>query len=235
SALKISQLERLRKPFPPPGKWIRISVSDTGHGIPPEALPHIFEPFFTTKPVGQGTGLGLAQVYGIVNQHDGYIDIESQVGEGTCFTIYLPAQEAQSVEKYPSEPLFRYDGGGALVLLVEDDKPTRDALQALLEVNKYTVLTAVNGVEGLRLYSQNEGRITLVVSDMVMPQMGGVELYNALKDKWPWVKMLLITGFPLELEDQSLLEKGYIKWLQKPFSVKEFMSAVQVLSSSVII
>jgi DNA-binding response OmpR family regulator len=129
----------------------------------------------------------------------------------------------------------RFDGGGSLVLLVEDDQPTRDAIHTLLEVNNFRVLTAPNGVEALRIFARNSGSISLVVSDLVMPMMGGVELYKSLTAKWPSVKMLLVTGFPLEPEAQKILEKGDVKWLQKPFAGKEFLQAVQLLTSRVIL
>jgi PAS domain S-box-containing protein len=218
-----------------PGEWIKIEVSDTGEGIPVDTLPHIFEPFYTTKPVGQGTGLGLAQVYGIVKQHNGFIDVVSQPGVWTTFKIFLPSKCAPVEEEQKLAEVFsRFDGGGQVVLLVEDDQPTREAIYTLLEVNNFKVLTAPNGMDALRMYARNNDTISLVVSDVVMPLMGGVELYKTLQAKWPNVKMLLVTGFPLDAEAQEILEKGYVNWLQKPFAIKDFMQAVQLLTSKVI-
>lgn len=219
----------------PPGQWVKIEVSDTGKGISADTLPHIFEPFYTTKPVGQGTGLGLAQVYGIVKQHNGFIDVVSQPGVWTTFKIFLPLQCVQvEEEQKPAEVFSRFDGGGQVVLLVEDDQPTREAIHTLLEVNNFKVLTAPNGMDALRIYARNSETISLVVSDVVMPLMGGLELYKSLQAKWPNVKMLLVTGFPLDSEAQEIMEKGYVNWLQKPFAIKDFMQAVQLLTSKVI-
>lgn len=213
----------------PAGEWVKIEISDTGAGIPAEVLPHIFEPFYTTKPVGQGTGLGLAQVYGIVKQHNGYIDAASQPGVITTFTIFLPAQASTAEDQAPDSSAARFDGGGRVVLPVEDDQPTREAIHTLLEVNHFKVLTAPNGVEALRMYARNDDSIALVVSDVVMPMMGGVELYRSLQAKWPAVKMLLVTGFPLDHDGQQILEKGMVNWLQKPFSVTDFLQALELL------
>jgi signal transduction histidine kinase len=221
----------LRLPHPdfPSGEWIRIEVSDSGTGISPDILPHIFDPFYTTKPIGKGTGLGLAQVYGIIKQHQGYIDVSSQVGLGSQFVIYLPALPAPSAR--PEIPRFsvEYDGQGRTVLVVEDDKSTREAIQALLEAQNFQVISAANGAEALKIFEEIKGIITLVVSDMVMPKMDGVTLYQALVEQKPEVKILFVTGHPLDMRDQSLLEKGSIHWLQKPFSLQEFNRAIQVL------
>lgn len=212
-----------------PGEWLKITVRDTGTGIPPDVLPHIFEPFFTTKPVGQGTGLGLAQVYGIIKQHDGQIDVSSVVGEGTEFHIYLPAVAEPLYEKKHTEPLASLDGRGKVVLVVEDDQATLAALQALLEARNYDVITARNGYEAMQQYDRFGEDIALVVSDVVMPQMDGVKLYRALMDRSPNTKILFVTGHPLQGESQALLERGDVHWLQKPFSAREFTRLVQGL------
>lgn len=213
----------------PPGIWNRITVIDTGEGIPPEVLPHIFEPFFTTKSVGEGTGLGLAQAYGIVKQHDGFIDAHSIVGEGTTFHIYLPAQQPVSEDIDISDLYSDIRGSGETLLLVEDDISTREALRTLLVDSNYQVLTAANGQEALAVFEQQANNISLVVSDLVMPVMGGVDLYQNLMDRWPEVKMLFITGHPVSEQDQTLLESGNVHWLQKPFSVGVFNEAVHNL------
>jgi GAF domain-containing protein/CheY-like chemotaxis protein len=216
-------------PFPDltPGDWIRIQISDTGIGIPPEIVPRIFDPFFTTKPVGQGTGLGLAQVYGIIKQHGGSIDVHSKVGEGTTFIIYLPALEVPQ-EKIPeSLTLAGPAGAGETVLIVEDDQAAREALQALLENRSYHVLTAANGAEALQIYELTPVSIDLVITDIVMPEMGGVALYQALQYKHPEAKVLFITGHPLDVQSQVLLETRQVHWLQKPFSAQEFSTVIQ--------
>ena len=206
----------------PPGDWIRIMIRDTGAGIPDENIPHIFEPFFTTKPAGVGTGLGLAQVYGIVKQHEGYIDVKSKAGQGTIFTIFLPALQSAQPDSQSQDKGAYLDGVGQTVMVVEDDRATRDALCDLLQAHNYRVVTAVNGVEALERYEKDQSSIRMVISDVVMPEMGGVELYRQLKQRAGDLKMLFVTGHPMNDESQELLEKGNVHWLQKPFSVKEF-------------
>lgn len=212
-----------------PGEWIWVSVRDSGAGIPTEALSHIFEPFFTTKPIGEGTGLGLAQAYGIIKQHDGHIEAYSRPEEGTTFIIYLPALPIpQTVIPVP-EAIPVVSGGGKTILIVEDDQVTREALKALMESQNYYVLTAADGEEALQIYTRDWKTIALVVSDVVMPKMGGVALYRALMERWPEVKMLFITGHPLQGENQALLAEGGVAWLQKPFSVPDLNQAIQTL------
>ena len=210
----------------PAGLWNRIAVKDSGEGIPAEILPHIFEPFFTTKPVGEGTGLGLAQAYGIIKQHDGYIDAHSELGKGTVFHIYLPAQQPVYEQVDHPELPAEAKGSGETLLLVEDDFSTREAMKTLLEDLGYQVLMASNGQEALGIYESKESQIDLVVSDIVMPLMGGVTLFQKLTERWPDAKMLFITGHPEKEGDQALLESGNVNWLQKPFSVGVFNEAI---------
>jgi CheY-like chemotaxis protein len=233
------ELERVQvlpdKPPPcpdiPPGDWVCISVKDSGEGIPPEAMPHIFEPFYTTKPVGQGTGLGLAQAYGIIKQHGGYIDVHSQLGQGTTFHIYLCEQESVEQESSSLEQQDEMRGGSETLLLVEDDYSTREAMRTLLEDYNYLVLTASNGAEALRIYENKANDIALVISDLVMPEMGGVALFQTLQERWPEVKILFVTGHPMLEEERAILEQGNVHWLQKPFSVQVFNQAVRGILS----
>jgi GAF domain-containing protein/ActR/RegA family two-component response regulator len=212
-----------------PGDWICLQVRDEGTGIDPEIMPHIFDPFFTTKPVGKGTGLGLAQVYGIIKQHGGSIGVTSQLGEGTTFSMYLPALPAHVEQVDSSRDAARISGDGQTVLLAEDDEVARDALLTLLEAHHYRVLAASNGKEALEFYEQEAEKIKLVVSDLVMPEMGGIALYKALRARNPDIKMLLITGHPLDSRDQDVLENGKLHWMQKPFSVQEFTCQMRKL------
>ncbi len=209
------------------GEWIGIVVEDTGAGIPQDVLPHIFDPFYTTKPVGRGVGLGLAQVYGIVQQHRGYIDVESQTGRGACFSIYLPALPSPVQGNIPDISAPRFDGGGMTVLVVEDDQTTRAAVQALLLAHDFRVLTASDGAQALNIYREYQDMIVLVVTDVVMPEMGGLALYQMVRKLNPAVKVLFVTGHPLNNADQILLEKGDVYWLQKPFSIDEFARVIQ--------
>ncbi len=210
-----------------PGCWLALVVADTGSGIPPQTLPRLFEPFFTTKEPGSGTGLGLAQVYGIIKQHEGHIVVQSKVGKGTTFTIYLPAVSlSDEVDDDDDEPL-EMARGTETVLVVEDDNATRGAMENILETQGYHVLAAENGRRAMEIFDRRQGRVDLVLSDMVMPEMGGVDLYKSLKERKPDVKMIVITGYPLENEGQMLLQQGIISWLSKPVSMEQIVSKVR--------
>ncbi|MEN8172390.1 MAG: GAF domain-containing protein [Chloroflexota bacterium] len=212
-----------------PGKWVRLSITDTGVGITPEDQPHVFEPFFTTKDVGKGTGLGLAQVYGIIKQHDGYIYVESHPDQGTTFNIYLPELIEDQISKGKQEESLDLSGDGKKVILAEDDAATRAAVQDLLEAHQFEVLAVSNGTETLRILERNTEKIALIVSDIVMPEMGGVELSKIVAARWPDIKILFITGHPLEDEDQTFLSTGQFAWIKKPFSVQTLSHEIQKL------
>jgi len=228
SRLCLSENEHPPLPELTPGNWIWLSISDNGVGIAESTLPHIFDPFYTTKQVGKGTGLGLAQVYGIVKQHGGSIDVQSMLGEGTTFRLYFP--ELLAFEKQPeaSTPSSIPRGNGETVLVVEDDSATREALQYLLENQNYNVYTAKDGLEALNLFDQSPQHFDLVVSDIVMPGMGGLMLFSELREREHNIRLLFITGHPLELENQTLLKESRLNWLQKPFSIQEFISAIRL-------
>jgi two-component system cell cycle sensor histidine kinase/response regulator CckA len=221
--------ERDTPPLPEmkPGRWICLTVTDTGAGIQPEMQPHVFDPFFTTKEPGKGSGLGLPQVYGIVKQHEGYIDFATEPGQGTTFTLYLPALSvpqppATAVE---SEPLPK--GQGQTILVVEDEAATRRALVESLKVLNYRVLEATNGQQALEVFEQHIGAIDLVLSDVVMPEMGGKALLYALQARDPSVCVVLLTGHPLderELEDLRAL--GLRSWALKPLSLEQLARVV---------
>jgi len=215
------------RPFPnmPDGDYVVLFVSDTGSGMSPEVQEHIFEPFFTTKERGKGTGLGLAQVYGIVKQHNGYIGVESEVGKGTTFTLYLPAigTEEELHEKTP-EPVAH--GNKQTLLVVEDEPKVREVLTAMLTALNYRVLTAENGREALELYRQRGDEVELVLTDMTMPEMGGVELFQALRRLNPEVKVIVVSGYPQGEDTDDLLEQGLTGWIQKPPSLAVLSEAV---------
>jgi signal transduction histidine kinase len=229
SMLTLSPGELGPIPEMPSGRWIVLSVSDTGVGIPSELHLRIFEPFFTTKEVGQGTGLGLAQVYGIVQQHEGYIDVESQAGQGATFTIYLPVSIPLSHQDTPPQNVstdIPY-GQGEIILLVEDDPTVQEVTKSVLEVLGYQVLVAVNGREGLALYEQHQDKIALVLTDATMPEIGGVTLALALRQRNEKVKVIILTGYPLELDTKQLLAQGVVNWLQKPLNMAELAQIVK--------
>lgn len=211
-----------------PGVWLRLQVSDTGEGIDDEALSRIFDPFYTTKPVGQGTGLGLSQVYGIIRQHGGHIQVTSGAGEGTTFTIYLPLmqKEAEEVEEtVPEMP--PPQAGRRTVLVAEDEEAARLALVETLNALGYEALGAEHGAAALALCRDPEQKVDLVVSDLVMPVMGGTELYHVLRDEFPAIRMVLMSGYPLDKESRALLEQETVVWMQKPFSVNELEARVR--------
>lgn len=209
----------------PPGEWVCLAVSDTGVGMTEKTQAHLFEPFFTTKGL-EGTGLGLAQVYGIVKQHGGYIGVDTELGRGTTFRIYLPvcnsdedtsaeAQEALSIPK----------GSGEIILLVEDEEKVRKANQMMLESLGYQVLTAGNGKEGLAAY-QSTDRIDLVLTDMVMPEMGGKELVQEFQRTNPNVKILIMTGYAMQESLQELQDAGFTSIIYKPLDASALAKAV---------
>jgi two-component system cell cycle sensor histidine kinase/response regulator CckA len=209
------------------GDWVRVTVTDTGAGIAPHAMEHIFEPFFTTKSPAEGTGLGLAQVYGIIRQHDGYIDVSTKVGEGTTFTLYLPALLTQRGRTSPPRPQPLIAGQGQTILVVEDEAATRKALADSLEPLGYQTLEAANGQEALTVFEQREGQIDLVLSDIVMPEMGGKALLRKLRQQYPDVKVVLMSGHPLEeTEIEALRADGLADWLAKPPSLEQLARVV---------
>jgi len=208
------------------GKWVTFAVADSGQGIDPETLTRIFEPFFTTKEIGQGTGLGLSQVYGIIEQHDGHITVDSRLNQGTKFTIHLPpASESSNKVEEESIPAILV-GNGETILLVEDDSAVMDVGQALLKQLNYQVLAASNGREALTVYRNHQSDIALVLSDMIMPDMAGDALFLAIKTVNPDVKMILMSGYPLDKKGSDLLEQGVIAWLKKPISYGELSQAL---------
>ncbi|KAA3665210.1 MAG: response regulator [Chloroflexi bacterium] len=215
------------------GEWAQLTVSDSGTGIAPEHLPRLFEPFFTTKAPGKGTGLGLAQVYGIVKQHDGFMDVLSQVGEGTTFTIYLPLL-SESPEKDASElEMDVLPGGSELILLVEDNPVMRSSVADALVGLGYKVLAAENGREAIVMLTEIDNSVSLVVSDLIMPEMGGLELYQTVRRLGMVPKMLIMTGYPLRQNRDELQQEGIDGWIQKPFAIDALAIKVrEVLDSN---
>ena len=214
-----------------PGPWIVMTVRDSGAGIPPDVLPHIFEPFFTTKAAGEGTGLGLSQVYGIVKQHDGYIDVRSEPGKGTTFLVYLPAVSASALETARDAPPVQWRGRGQTILVVEDDEAARLALVDTLRHLNYEVLMAEDGEKAIEVFRQAGGRIALVMSDVVMPKLGGLGLFRELRKIQPDIRALLVTGYPLGSDIRELLEAGRAAWIEKPFDSQTLGQRVAQLLS----
>ena len=209
-----------RPPFRdmPAGDWVRISLSDTGMGISPDDLPHIFEPFFTTKEPGKGTGLGLAQVYGIVKQHDGYIDVKSEEAKGSTFIVYLPILHGHDVQDHKVDEITIDSGNEETILVVEDDETTRIAVGEILETLNYQSILAVDGREALTIIEEQSEGIDLVLTDLVMPTVSGIAVYNQLQLKHPEIPLVIMTGYPLDSETRVLLEERSITWMQKPLT-----------------
>jgi CheY-like chemotaxis protein len=200
------------------GEYVMLAISDTGTGMSAETQQHIFEPFFTTKEVGKGTGLGLATVYGIVKQSGGQIWVHSEMGGGTAFKIYLPrvTEEVEEEEtKHPSDGLLR---GTETILLVEDEEMVRMLARRILEECGYSVLEAGNGAEALALCDKHEGHIDMLMTDVVMPHMGGRELAERMAQMYPEMRILFTSGYT----DDAVVRHGVIEtgmnFIQKPFT-----------------
>jgi two-component system cell cycle sensor histidine kinase/response regulator CckA len=214
------------------GDWIRIDVADSGMGIPEEVHAHLFEPFFTTKPLGKGTGLGLAQVRSIVAAHCGEISVASEPGRGTTFTFYLPALASSMAESSLATEAALTRGDGALILVVEDDASARGALVESLRFLGYRALGAVNGEEALNALAQRGTEVALILSDIVMPSMGGVALVQALRER-QWKKpVLLVTGHPLRDELKALEQLSPVDWISKPPTIDMLAAKVARLLGS---
>ncbi len=213
------------KPFKvEPGKYVEISVSDTGVGIDRKTRERIFEPFFTTKEMGRGTGLGLASVYGIIKSHSGYIDVHSEKEKGTTFTIYLPASEKEAVRE-KTVPAAMLKGTGA-ILLIDDEKMILDVGRELLEELGYTVLSALSGREALDIFQKNSDKIDLVIMDMIMPGMGGGETFDRLRAINPNIKVLLSSGYSVNGQASKILHRGCDGFIQKPFNLNQLAEKI---------
>jgi two-component system cell cycle sensor histidine kinase/response regulator CckA len=202
------------------GEWIRLTVTDTGVGILPDVFPYIFDPFFTTKAPGEGVGLGLAQVYGIVRQHGGHIDVATEPGRGTSFVLYLPALMVESVQVFKSETGVLSPGRGETILVVEDNQVLQEALVDTIESLNYRVLTADTGQQALAVLEEH-AEVALVVSDLVMPEMGGQALFHALRQRGLTLPVVMLSGHPMENELVSLQAQGLAGWLLKPPSIEQ--------------
>ncbi|MCB0209632.1 MAG: PAS domain S-box protein [Anaerolineae bacterium] len=209
------------------GEWMQIIIADTGAGIYPNIVPYIFDPFFTTKEVGKGTGLGLAQVFGIIKNHKGHITVNSRVGEGTTFTIYLPSATVLEFEDQPVEPQDKMPiSGKQTILLVEDEVAVLETLEQMLLQLGYNVLTATNGLKGIDIYKQYKNSIDLVLTDATMPEMGGFELRRQVRQLRVDAKVVIISGYPPDV-DKDMQQESASMWLQKPISLKKLKETLE--------
>ncbi|MGE0751060.1 MAG: cell cycle histidine kinase CckA [Variibacter sp.] len=221
----------------PAADYVLIEISDTGTGVPPELIEKIFEPFFSTKEVGKGTGLGLSTVYGIIKQTDGFIFLDSELGKGTTFHIFLPryiaTAEAEPTVSVPalvpeSQPKPSADlTGHGTILLVEDEEGLRGLNARGLVSRGYTVLEAGNGVEAIQVLEERAGEIDLVVSDVVMPEMDGPTLLKEMRKRNPNLKIVFVSGYAEDAFEKNLPEGGQFAFLAKPFTLKQLAAVVK--------
>ena len=210
-----------------PGPYTVLTVDDTGHGMDDETMARIFEPFFTTKPLGQGTGLGLSTVYGIVKQSGGYVTVHSKVGHGTSFRVYLPSVVGPAMAGTEVEHTRGGDAGSALVLLVEDEATVRSIARRILERDGYRVVEAANGVEAVQIMEQQHEPISLVLTDLVMPEMGGRELAAHVRNVSPSSRVLFMSGYTEDaILRRSAVEPGTL-FLHKPFTLETLRDKVR--------
>ena len=212
--------ENYLKPFSiEPGKYVKISVTDTGVGMDKATQEKIFEPFFTTKEMGRGTGLGLASAYGIIKNHGGFINVYSEKGHGATFNIYLPASEKEVIEE--KKPVGDTLRGTETVLLVDDEDMIIEVAKEVLEHLGYKVLIAGNGKEAIETYEKNKEQIAIVLLDMIMPNMSGSDTYDRMKGINPKIKVLLSSGYSMNGTATEIMDRGCSGFIQKPFKMKE--------------
>jgi len=217
--INVTDKDIVGKPYnPKPGDYVLLTVRDTGAGMDKETKGHIFEPFFTTKGLSKGTGLGLSSAYGIIKDHGGYIDVDSEKGYGATFNIYLPATKKEV--KQEKELLKKIIIGKETVLFVDDDDMVIEGCGEMLTKMGYNVLIARNGKDALEIYKENQHKIDIVIIDMIMPIMNGGETYDRLKKMYPDIKVLLSSGHSVNGQATEILERGCNGFIQKPFTIE---------------
>ena len=210
-----------------PGEYVRLAVSDTGAGMDKATKDKIFEPFFTTKPAGEGTGLGLSIIRGLVREQNGFIDVESEVGEGTKVSVYLPSA-AQPQEAAPAEVVEEKPQGGAeTILLIEDEEALRRAGKRVLERYGYSVLLGVDGEDGLRVYHDNKADVALVITDVVMPKKSGPEVCDLIKKETQSVKFIYTSGYSANDVSSDVPMDPTIPFVSKPWALSALVALVR--------
>jgi two-component system cell cycle sensor histidine kinase/response regulator CckA len=215
-----------------PGSYLKISVADTGAGMDEKNVERIFEPFYTTRPMGEGTGLGLASVFGIIKKHKGIITVDSHVGKGTTFSIYLPAARILQKPKDPDNlrvisPGKPPEKGSGTILVVDDEEYILNADKAMLNELGYEVLLANGGKEALRVFDENKDRIKLLILDLIMPDLSGEIVYNRIKSSRPDVRVILSSGYSIEGQAESILKKGCDGFIQKPYNLNQLAKKIK--------
>ncbi len=212
-----------------PGKYVKITITDTGIGMDEKTRERIFEPFFTTNKMGRGTGLGLATVYGIIKGHGGMINVYSESGHGTTFTIYLPASEKEVVTERPATVTIVM--GTETILMADDEKMVMEVNKELLETLGYKVYAAGSGQEAIAVYMEKKDKIDLVILDMIMPGISGAETFDRIREINPDVRVLLSSGYSLNGEAQAIINRGCKGFIQKPFRLEELSGKVREVLS----
>ena len=226
SLIAVRHAEKPPLPDMQEGAWVLLSVSDTGTGMTPAVYSHMFEPFFTTKEPGKGTGLGLSQAYGIIKQHDGFLDVKTEIGEGSTFFIYLPASKSGQVSAEPAGEAVLPRGQSETILVVEDNETVRNLVVRSLGRLNFNIVTATNGRDALTQFERLHDTIKVVITDLVMPMMGGIELSRIIREKAPGIKIIALTGYPLGTEEADLAGAGIVECIQKPFQIQTLVNAV---------
>ena len=228
SVIELAPADLHKHPDGRPGRFTHFSVRDTGAGIPADVLPHIFEPFFTTKEVGKGTGLGLATVYGIVKQHDGWLEVQSDVGKGTVFHVFLPSITGVGVKPGETAVEEKLPRGTECILVVEDEAPVRELVCGILSAQGYRVLQAETGVKALEVWRAHKDEIDLLLTDVVMPDgMNGRELAAKIQADKPSLKSIFTSGYSSNIVGKDFTIHEGLNYLQKPFVPHKLARAVR--------
>ncbi|CAD7842543.1 MAG: PAS/PAC sensor hybrid histidine kinase [Olavius algarvensis Delta 4 endosymbiont] len=216
----VTHTDMRNRPYAPkPGRYVRLQITDTGTGISESTIERIFDPFFTTKEMGRGTGLGLASAYGIVKAHGGYIDVNSDIGHGTTFTIYLIASEIRAQEQAPKpEEIVK---GRGKILVVDDEEVVAEVATEMLTQAGYSVISTTSGQDALEIYQQKSGEISLVILDMIMPDLSGGDLFDKIKEFNPQARVLLSSGYSLDGQASEIMARGCDGFIQKPFNLEQ--------------
>ena len=212
------------------GSYIVITVSDTGVGIPEGILDRIYEPFFTTKEIGKGTGLGLSTVLGIIKSHGGFINVYSELGKGSQFKVYLPATDAIEPVENLEDNLPQ--GNGELILVVDDEAGIRDITKTSLETHNYQAITASDGIEAVALYAEYRDKISVVLTDMIMPSMDGITTIRTLQKINPQVKIIAVSGLAISEKVNTAIDTGIKAFLAKPYTAKQLLETISTVKSA---
>jgi CheY-like chemotaxis protein len=208
-----------------PGKYVLLSVSDTGTGMDEATKARIFDPFFTTKEVGKGTGLGLSTVYGIVKQHNGYITVYSEHGHGTTFRIYLPVVDIEKEQKAP--PVHNIKKGSETILIAEDDPGIRNFTREILQRYGYTIIDAMDGEEAVSIFMENRNRVDLIILDVVMPKKNGKEVYGEIIKTDPGMKFIFTSGYTGDIILTKGIHDDAFDFISKPLLPNELLKKIR--------